>query len=108
VEADETYVGGKRHDGMRGRGANGKTPGVGSAERTGDIRLEGTENTKAVPLATIITDHGEPGATVMTDEYRPYSHVTKLGYIHRRVNHGKKDCVIGQKHTTTLEGAWSH
>ena len=108
VEADETYVGGKRHDGMRGRGASGKTPGVGSAERTGERRLEGTENTKAVPLDTIITDHGEPGATVMTDEYRPYSHVTKLGYKHRRVNHGKKDFVIGQNHTTTSEGAWSH
>jgi len=108
VEADETYVGGKRHDGMRGRGASGKTPGVGSAERKGEIRLEGTENTKAVTLDTISTDHGEPGATVMTDEYRPYSHVTKLGYTHRRVNHGKKDFVIGQNHTTTSEGAWSH
>ena len=44
----------------------------------------------------------------MTDEYRPYSHVTKLGYKHRRVNHGKKDFVIGQNHTNTIEGAWSH
>ena len=108
VEADETYIGGKRHDGMRGRGASGKTPVVGIAERKGEIRLEVTENTKAVTLATIITDHGEPGATVMTDEYRPYSHVTKLGYKHRRVNHGNKDFVIGQNHTNTIEGAWSH
>ena len=83
VEADETYVGGKRHDGMRGRGASGKTPVVGIAERKGEIRLEVTENTKAVTLDKIITDHVEPGATVMTDEYRPYSHVTKLGYKHR-------------------------
>jgi len=108
VEADETYVGGKRHDGMRGRGARGKTPVVGIAERKGEIRLEVTENTKAVTLDKIITDHGEPGATVMTDEYRPYSHVTKLGYTHRRGTHGTKDCVIGQNHTHTIEGAWSH
>ena len=102
MEADETYVGGKRHDGMRGRGASGKTPVVGTAERKGEIRLEVTENTKAVTLDKIITDHVEPGATVMTDEYRPYSHVTKLGYKHRRVNHGNKDFVIGQNHTNTI------
>ena len=108
VEADETYVGGKRHDGMRGRGASGKTPVVGIAERKGEIRLEVTENTKAVTLDKIITDHVKPGATVMTDEYRPYNHVTKLGYEHHRVNHSNKDFVIGESHTNTIEGAWSH
>jgi transposase-like protein len=108
VEADETYVGGKRHDGMRGRGASGKTPVVGIAERKGEIRLEVTENTKAVTLDKIITDHVAPGSTVMTDEYRPYNHVTKLGYEHRRVNHSSKDFVIDENHTNTIEGAWSH
>ena len=93
---------------MRGRGASGKTPVVGIAERKGEIRLEVTENTKAVTLDKIITDHVEPGATVMTDEYRPYSHVTKLGSTHRRGTHGKKDCVIGQNHTNTIKGAGSH
>lgn len=108
VEADETYVGGTRHDGKRGRGASGKTPVVGIAERKGEIRMEVTENTKAVTLDKIITDHVAPGSTVMTDEYRPYGHVTRLGYKHRRVNHTNKDFVIGQNHTNTIEGAWSH
>lgn len=108
VEADETYVGGKKHDGKRGRGASGKTPVVGIAERKGEIRLEVTANTKAVILDKIITENVKPGSTVMTDEYRPYSHVTKLGYEHRRVNHSNKDFVIGQNHTNTIEGAWSH
>jgi len=108
VEADETYVGGTRHDGKRGRGASGKTPVVGIAERKGEIRLEVTENTKAVTLDKVITDHVTPGATVMTDEYRPYGHVTQLGYKHRRVNHASKNFVVGQKHTNTIEGAWSH
>lgn len=108
VEADETYVGGKKHDGKRGRGASGKTPVVGIAERKGEIRLEVTENTKAITLDKVITDNVKPGSTVMTDEYRPYSHVTRLGYDHERVNHGAKNFVIGAAHTNTIEGAWSH
>lgn len=108
VEADETYVGGKKHDGMRGRGASGKTPVVGIAERKGEIRLAVTQDTTANTLDKVITDNVTTGATVMTDEYQPYNHVTRLGYEHRRVNHGAKNFVIGENHTNTIEGAWSH
>jgi len=108
VEADETYVGGKKHDGMRGRGASGKTPVVGIAERKGEIRLAVTQDTTAHTLEKVITDNVTPGSTVMTDEYRPYNHVTRLGYEHRRVNHSSKEFVVGQNHTNTIEGAWSH
>lgn len=108
VEADETYVGGKKHDGMRGRGASGKTPVVGIAERKGEIRLAVTKDTTAVTLDKVITDNVKPGSTVMTDEYRPYNHVTRLGYDHKRVNHSDKNFVIGESHTNTIEGAWSH
>lgn len=108
VEADETYVGGKKHDGMRGRGASGKTPVVGIAERKGGIRLAVTKDTTANTLDKIITDNVAPGSTVMTDEYRPYSHVKQLGFEHKRVNHGYKNFVIGESHTNTIEGAWSH
>lgn len=108
VEADETYVGSKRHDGMRGRGASGKTPVVGVTERKGEIRLVVTEDTTANTLNQVITDNVKPGSTVMTDEYRPYNHVTRLGYDHKRVNHASKEFVVGQNHTNTIEGAWSH
>lgn len=108
VEADETYVGGKRHDGQRGRGASGKTPVVGIAERKGEIRLAVTEDTKAATLNKVITSNVIPGSTVMTDEYRPYDNVTHWGYKHSRVNHASKQFAVGQKHTNTIEGAWSH
>lgn len=108
VEADETYVGGKKHDGMRGRGASGKTPVVGIAERKGEIRLAVTPDTTARTLEKVITNNVMSGATVMTDEYRPYNHVTRLGYEHHRVNHSSKEFVVGQNHTNTIEGAWSH
>lgn len=108
VEADETYVGGKKHDGMRGRGASGKTPVVGIAERKGEIRLAVTEDTKAATLNEVITDNVKPGTTIMTDEYRPYNNVTHWGYKHQRVNHSSREFVVGQNHTNTIEGAWSH
>lgn len=108
VETDETYVGGKKHDGMRGRGASGKTPVVGIAERQGEIRLAVTQDTTAHTLEKVITDNVTPGSIVMTDEYRPYNHVTRLGYEHHRVNHSAKNFVTGQNHTNTIEGAWSH
>lgn len=108
VEADETYIGGKKHDGMRGRGASGKTPVVGIAERKGEIRLAVTQDTTARTLEKVITDNVAPGSTVMTDEYRPYNHVTRLGYEHRRVNHSSKEFAAGQNHTNTIERAWSH
>jgi len=108
VEADETYVGGKKHDGKRGRGASGKTPVVGLVERKGDIRLEATKDTTAVSLIEIIKNNVMAGATVMTDEYRPYNHVAKLGYAYERVNHSAKVFAVGRVHTNTIEGAWSH
>lgn len=108
VEADETYVGGKKHDGVRGRGASGKTPVVGIAERKGEIRLAVTQDTTAHTLEKVITDNVTPGSTVMTDEYRPYNHVTQLGYEHHRVNHSNKEFAVEQNHTNTIEGAWSH
>jgi transposase len=40
VEGDETYCGGKRTGGKRGRGAPGKTPVVGFVERGGRVRVK--------------------------------------------------------------------
>jgi hypothetical protein len=31
-----------------------------------------------------------------------------VGDKHKRVNHADKNFVIGEGHTNTLEGAWSH
>ncbi len=41
---------------MRGRGASGKTPVVGIAERKGEMRLAVTEDTTAKTLDKVITD----------------------------------------------------
>ena len=38
----------------------------------------------AASLHSFVTDHGEPGATVITDGWMGYHGLTKLGYFHDR------------------------
>jgi hypothetical protein len=90
-------------------GASGTTPVVGIAlpYRRASAELEPQETT-ATTRDTDMTDTVKPGSVGMTDEDRASSHVKHLGYQHKRVNHADKHCVIGEGHTNTLEGAWSH
>lgn len=106
VEADETYVGGTR-PGKRGRGAEGKTPVIGVAERGGEVKALVCIDTKAKTITPFICENVEKGSQLMTDEYRSYSRISLQGYKHQTVNHGTKQYVIGDVHTNTIEGFWS-
>lgn len=106
VEADETYVGGRRK-GTRGRGAEGKTPVIGIVERGGEVKAIVSENTKAAMIEPFITANVQQGTKLMTDEYRSYSRISLHGYHHQTVNHGAKQYVMGDVHTNTIEGFWS-
>ena len=46
-------------------------------------------------------------AEIKTDEYRGYNYLSKAGYNHETVDHGKNEWVKGKAHTNTLEGFWS-
>lgn len=106
VEADETYVGGK-HKGKRGRGAAGKTPVIGIAERGGEVRAIVSADTKAASIEPFITSNVEKGSQLMTDEYRSYSRISLHGYRHQTVNHSSGQYVWNDVHTNTIEGFWS-
>lgn len=106
VEADETYVGGRRR-GKRGRGAEGKTPVIGIVERDGEVKAIVTPNTKAATVIPFINDNVEKGSNVMTDEYAAYNRVTMNEFVHEKVNHGSGQYVVGDVHTNTIEGFWS-
>jgi transposase-like protein len=107
VEIDETYVGGARH-GKRGRGADGKTPVVGMAERGGDIRCEAVQNVKTKTVSPLVRDNVEIGSTLMTDEFQIYPRIANGHYAHKVVNHGTREYVRGDAHTNNIEGFWSH
>lgn len=106
VEADETYIGGKRA-GLRGRGALGKTPVIGVVERRGEVRATVAVNVTADTAIGHIRKNVETTAQVITDELPVYNMAGKFGFTHKRVNHSAGEYVSGRIHTNTIEGFWS-
>ena len=107
VEADETYVGGKRKGGKRGRGAPGKTVVFGMLERDGDIMTKVVPNVRKKTLQPIIKKNVENGSTVHTDELKSYTGLSKAGFEHETVNHGAGEYVDGDCHVNGIEGFWA-
>lgn len=106
VEADETYIGGKR-PGKRGRGAAGKTPVIGIVERNGKVIAKVVNSVTTANVFTNISRNVDRAAVLYSDELAVYRYAPKFGYKHRKVNHGRKEYVRGDIHTNTIEGFWS-
>lgn len=106
VEVDETYVGGARH-GKRGRGAEGKSKVVGAAQRNGKVVAKVVPNVKRSTLVPFMAHKVSRDATLYTDEFPSYDHMTRLGYKHLRISHHTKEYVRGNVHTNSIEGFWS-
>ena len=106
VEADETYVGGKRQ-GKPGRGAASKTIVFGMLERGGDVMAKVVPNVSKRTLYPIITEHIEPRSTVHADEFGTYRGLDRAGYRHETVSHKLGKYVNGDSHVNGLEGFWA-
>ena len=89
VEVDETYIGGEEL-GLSGGRARGKKVLTGIAveirepKGLGRCRMAPLTDASAASLHPFVTDHVEPGATVITDGWMGYHGLTKLGYFHDR------------------------
>ena len=87
VEVDETYIGG-REPGLRGGRAKGKKVLTGIAVEIkepkgyGRCRMAPLADASSASLHPFVTDHVEPGATVITDGWQGYHGLEKLGYGH--------------------------
>ncbi len=114
VEADETYIGGKRKNmprskrkTMEGRGAVGKAAIVGSKDReTNKVAARHVPSSEAKHVAGFVAEKTALGATVYTDEAKAYN-ALKPGYDHHAVNHSVGEYVRGQAHTNGIESFWS-
>lgn len=106
VEADETYIGGSRRGGKRGRGTD-KAAVVGVVQRGGSVRAKHVDNVKSATVIPILRENVTLGSAVMTDEFPIYNRVEKDGYLHEVIQHGIKEYVRGNVHTNTIEGFWS-
>ena len=113
VEADETWMGGKRKNmpmevraALTSRGTDGKTAVVGVKDRdTNEVRAEVVRNTDAPTIRGFVREHTEPGATLYTDEASVYEGMPE--FDHEAVNHSVGEYVRGQAPTNGIESFWS-
>lgn len=107
VEADETYIGGKKKGGRAGRGSDNKTAVLGILQRDGKIVVKATPDVTTHSLVGNIFKNVKQGTTVMTDELTSYKALTAHGFVHKTVNHSKGSYVNGNVHTNGIEGFWA-
>jgi IS1 family transposase len=115
VEVDETYVGGKdrnrhwnkRHHGMRGGQATGKTPLIGAVQRKGNVVTRVLENVTAKTAFDFVNEVVSDKVSLLaTDAWDGYRRLDKK-FPHASVDHSKSQYVVGAVHTNTIEGFWS-
>lgn len=107
VEVDETYVGGRKKGGKRGRGSENKTIVAGCVERGGNVVARVVPNVKAETLVPFVQEKVMPETLIYTDELPSYNSLRRKGYSHKRVHHAQKVYVVGDAHTNSIEGFWS-
>ena len=89
VEVDETYISGAEPE-LRGGRAMGTKVLTGIAVEVrepkgfGRCRMAPLVDASGTSLHGFVTDHVEPGATVITDGWQGYHGLAKLGYVHDR------------------------
>ena len=107
VEADETYIGGKKRGGKRGRGSENKTPVFALVERGGDLRAGSVDSVTAKKLQGTIRENVDTSAIIVTDGYRAYRGLGRQFAGHATVDHAKRQYVRGDAHVNTLESWFS-
>ena len=110
VEADETYIRGKRknmHKSKRpehGRGPDGKTAIAGVKDRiTGQVSAAVIVGTDRPTIQRFLAKHMEPAAEIYTDEATVYAGMPN----HAAVRHSVGEYVREQAHTNGMESFWA-
>ena len=109
IEVDESYFGGKRIKGKRGRGAYKKTPVFGIFKRGGKVYTEIVPDCAKTTLQAIIRGRVDPDSVIHSDGWRGYNGLVDLGYKkHYRVNHGADQFVDRKCHINGIESFWAY
>jgi transposase-like protein len=109
VEADETYIGGRRrakpgqHLGRPGPSDKNKAAVLTLVERDGRARSFHVARVDAANLRGAIREHVERDATIMTDEWRSYDGLGADFASHQTVSHGRGEYARGAVNTNTVE-----
>ena len=105
VEADETYIGGKRKLDQK---FSNKTAVVGIVEKKkgiGQVKAFTTRQANATVTLPFLRTNIAADSILHTDESRIYSRV-KRDFTHKFVNRSKLEYVRSGIHTNTIEGFW--
>jgi glycosyltransferase involved in cell wall biosynthesis len=87
VKVDETYIGGRDPGIGRGKGSGykvltGIAVEIKEPRGYGRCRLAPLADASAASLRAFVSDHVEPGATVITDSWKGYFGLDRCGYTH--------------------------
>ncbi|HEX5234305.1 MAG TPA: IS1595 family transposase [Silvibacterium sp.] len=115
IEADETYVGGKRkNEGRRGRPdqSSHKQAVFALVKRGGDVRSFHVQRVTADNLVGILRKQVNQRGTIMTDNFASYNGLGVRFGAHHTVNHSageysRKVPGVATIHTNTIEGVFS-
>ena len=80
IEVDESYFGGKRIKGKRGRGAYKKTPVFGIFKRGGKVYTEVVPDCAKATLQGIIRGRVDHDSVIHSDGWRGYDGLVDLGF----------------------------
>lgn len=107
IEVDESYFGGKRAKGKRGRGASGKIKVFGLLKRGDKVYTQIVDNCSRKTLQAIIKERVSKNSEIHSDGWRAYNGLVDLGYKkHYRVDHSKNEFANKNKHINGIESFW--
>ena len=107
VEVDESYFGGRRIRGKRGRGAFKKVPVFGLLKRQGKVCTQIVPHGSRPVLPAILKGKVALGSVIYSDGWKGYSGRVDLGYKkHHRVDHGRNQFVKRKAHINGIENFW--
>ncbi len=112
VEADETYVGGKKtgfrtkQDAALHRRDN-KSIVVGAVQRGGELRMRMIEKADGKSIQSFLREMADDAEAIYSDSHRSYRGIADETTRHEYVDHSTDEWVRGDVHTNTIESAWS-
>lgn len=107
IEADETFIGGRKKGVGRGN-LRSKTVVLGAMQRDGDVRFKVAKRRNRKTLHTFIQSVTDDGAkAIYTDDWEGYTGIADENTRHETVNHSADEWVRADVHTQSIEGVWS-
>lgn len=106
IEADETWIGGRRKGVGKGNWRDGKTMVMGAIQRGGEVRLKVDKRPTKKAVHAFLSSVIDDADVLMTDEHSAYVGFPKAD-SHQHVVHRREEWVRGQVHVNSVENVWS-